>query len=66
MASPQGVPKGEGEDVIPSRWRTRTSLHICELAPLAVMVVYWKALVFRGLNTGRAYIFPTDGATDHT
>jgi len=55
MASPRGVLTGESEDVILSCWRTRTSLRMCELAPLAVIVVFWKALVLSSLKTGRAY-----------
>jgi hypothetical protein len=36
----------------------RISLRIWELALLEAMVVFWKALVFRNIKTGRAYIFP--------
>jgi hypothetical protein len=39
----------------------RISLRIWELAPLAAMVVFWKALVFRNIKTGIAYIFPQTG-----
>jgi len=42
IASPRGVLTGKGEDVISSCWRTRTSLHMRELAPLAAMVVFEK------------------------
>jgi len=52
------VPTGEGEDVIPSRRGMRISLRIWELALLATMVIYWKALVFRSIKMGRAYISP--------
>jgi hypothetical protein len=39
----------------------RISLRIWELAPLATMVVFWKALVFKNIKMGRAYIFPQTG-----
>jgi len=56
IGSSLDVPTGEGEDVIPSHWGTRTSLHICELALLAAMVNFWKALDFSKVKTGRACI----------
>jgi hypothetical protein len=36
----------------------RISLRIWELASLAAIEVFSKALIFRNIKTGRAYIFP--------